>query len=780
MMARENPSGSPSPSVRPCDRHGETVDFGGQRIATGPCVDRDGQTIAHTTYVLPSRRNPILRWSLVAAAVPTTALIALFFVGAPARSEADRVALRRSLSPGDTIGTHNLAKLDCAQCHRAWKNVEDVRCERCHDPLISARLTNAGHVFQGTGDLRQALIAPQVACVTCHVEHRGQNATLADVDDRECGTCHRADRSSSRALATLARHPEFAIVRAGVEVGSGLRWFNHETHLRRVYEKYQTQCETCHQRPDGGASFSPIAFSKHCADCHEKDLNEISPGTVSKTTLAALGPLAPGLSALESPDDPTQSAIKGIAHEDPWVLSTVQSLRTIFDPAAVAADRLTLDRQVAQLELMTAFRPDPGRAGAWLDPGRTAVVPDATGSKTADAALRDGVTDLSAVLRSIEPLAPNAKAIADDAGRQSPATASAPASDGLGGATTSVDQVRRILDATIARAIATNNQSVLDRARALQTRLLQLKPAADGQGQVEAPLDVIRPFLRELRGIADPGVRTSIDNVDYLARLAQQQAATGIDPTAYDRHRQQTLRLLRAILADPRPADPRVESVRARATALERHVLATTYGTPPDLATARVRFFSARQADRTRVDTELNAAGILSVDPAPMTDDTASTARRLDQVRRRLLPLGSVRTIANVSTDDARTAIAALIGEAQPDPAANRRKKNRCALCHELSPSGDQLAPVRLPGGSLLVNATFTHQKHVTGDADRDKCVSCHTGILRSQNARDLNLPGIDSCRTCHAPGNDARNKTGCESCHKYHTPPTSALMWRP
>ena len=185
--------GTPAPSERDCERHGEVVDFSGQRVGSGPCVDRAGERLTHTAYVSPFRPNKVLRYSIAGAVVVAIGLVGIFFVAPAARPGGPGTPLRTAPAPGPTSGPHSMTTTDCAQCHRGAHNVEDARCERCHDPTISARLSNAAHVFQARGDLRVALNAPTVACVTCHVEHRGANLELTEVDDRECGSCHRVE-----------------------------------------------------------------------------------------------------------------------------------------------------------------------------------------------------------------------------------------------------------------------------------------------------------------------------------------------------------------------------------------------------------------------------------------------------------------------------------------------------------------------------------------------------------------------------------------------------------
>ena len=634
----------------------------------------------------------------------------------------------------------------------------------------------------------RAFSAPQVACATCHVDHRGESVKLAEVDDRECGACHRVDRSTGRSLTSLARHPEFALVRSGTEVGSGLRWFNHDTHLGKVREKLQKGCEACHERGPGAAAFTPIVFADRCAGCHEDDLAE-SAAALTPAIITALGPLPPNLQLRPDPDDPGRQVIAGIKHADAWVLRTVQSLRMAVNPEGFAADRLTLDREVAQLELMKRFTPRTGNAGAWgaLEEGLPLLRdgPPPGGSGSLEGALQDTAAAVQAFTNTIVGFEPSAKEIAEEARRAGTSAfpAQIPAGDAIGNG--SVQQVRQLLDATIARARAANNAAVVDRASALAARVDRLLAAQGEQRRSLRVEDGFDALLRDLRAVSDPGVRTEVGRAEDLARMARQQSVGGIDPTAFDLHRQRTLLLLEAVQASARrlgEASGPVEGLRARASAMQREVLSAIYGLPPELARARASLFRERQADRARVDSELEAAGLRHLGAPPPPDNPAETDRRLVQLRRRLDTLGSAQPLRGaVSATDARTAIAALLGREAPDAEANALRKNRCTLCHELTPAGDQLAPLRLAGGALLVNARFTHQPHLKSDTESQNCeTACHTDIRRSTAARDLNLPGIDSCRTCHAPDKDAATKVGCESCHKYHAPPATALMWRP
>jgi len=62
-----------------------------------------------------------------------------------------------------------------------------------------------------------------------------------------------------------------------------------------------------------------------------------------------------------------------------------------------------------------------------------------------------------------------------------------------------------------------------------------------------------------------------------------------------------------------------------------------------------------------------------------------------------------------------------------------------------------------------MPHAKFDHSAH-TGFT----CVSCHEKALTSTEASDLLIPGIETCKMCHAPGpNHAESR--CSECHTYH-----------
>ena len=92
-------------------------------------------------------------------------------------------------------------------------------------------------------------------------------------------------------------------------------------------------------------------------------------------------------------------------------------------------------------------------------------------------------------------------------------------------------------------------------------------------------------------------------------------------------------------------------------------------------------------------------------------------------------------------------------------------KGGACHDCHIVTGGGTswQVTPVHQPM-RYMMNGWFDHKAHRT-----ETCESCHAAP-KSHDARQLLLPKLDSCRTCHG-GEKSRADvpSGCAMCHSYH-----------
>lgn len=92
-----------------------------------------------------------------------------------------------------------------------------------------------------------------------------------------------------------------------------------------------------------------------------------------------------------------------------------------------------------------------------------------------------------------------------------------------------------------------------------------------------------------------------------------------------------------------------------------------------------------------------------------------------------------------------------------------------CVTCHQVTrlDSNDQpwkIAPINITQHWLPKN-NFAHHQHAN-----EKCSACHN-VSTSKQSTAIAIPGINTCRTCHAGATPARNKvtSTCESCHGFH-----------
>lgn len=189
---------------------------------------------------------------------------------------------------GGISNAHKFFGEGCDICHEEpFIQVQDKACLSCHleiehhaDPVkfLSASFND-------------------VSCQHCHKEHQGDE-TIARNDQGFCVGCHGTlpeDEPNTSLIQVSdfgAGHPEFRpsvvidpalheVSRAVAmndsvppQESSGLS-FPHADHLLEAGVHHPQrgnitlECNSCHEADDGGVSMLPIAFEKHCHQCHE-------------------------------------------------------------------------------------------------------------------------------------------------------------------------------------------------------------------------------------------------------------------------------------------------------------------------------------------------------------------------------------------------------------------------------------------------------------------------------------------------------------------------------
>jgi predicted CXXCH cytochrome family protein len=100
-----------------------------------------------------------------------------------------------------------------------------------------------------------------------------------------------------------------------------------------------------------------------------------------------------------------------------------------------------------------------------------------------------------------------------------------------------------------------------------------------------------------------------------------------------------------------------------------------------------------------------------------------------------------------------------------------------CKTCHEVTRTeNDLLAPWKITPVNItqhwLPKNSFAHNQH-----SNSQCATCHN-TASSKSSRDISIPDITTCRSCHGGATPVRNRvtSTCESCHGFHLPQHAKL----
>lgn len=188
-----------------------------------------------------------------------------------------------------------------AAVHATWED----KCDACHEsfrPISTEALARsfAGAADAGDAKCQKCHAAPPhhgnpllerdtPPCAGCHVEHRGRDAALARVTDKDCTRCH-ANLAAhvDPADAALIHTPHLAVSRfpqdhppfpyeAGRRPGSDKLKFSHGVHLALgmntefTLAKIANQEDRARYRRDQGAADDAALVKLECQACHRTD-----------------------------------------------------------------------------------------------------------------------------------------------------------------------------------------------------------------------------------------------------------------------------------------------------------------------------------------------------------------------------------------------------------------------------------------------------------------------------------------------------------------------------
>lgn len=270
------------------------TDASGGKCAEGPLPDGACAHPIPPCQPVPSLRRARSRMVWLVVALTTGAL--LFLLGG---------AWRQSWTdPGDLTNVHATSAAKCSDCHALERSgppplatlaslnqrrlAESALCLKCHalgdHPLEPHGVAPARLVaLQRKAEARPnepsriplllrasralnpiAADAGQLACATCHQEHRGRRSDLKRLSDAQCQSCH-----ASQFASFEQGHPEFG--QYPYEARTRI-FFDHASHLRQHFAERKDlaprSCADCHVPEPSGRFMQVKNFNQTCAACH--------------------------------------------------------------------------------------------------------------------------------------------------------------------------------------------------------------------------------------------------------------------------------------------------------------------------------------------------------------------------------------------------------------------------------------------------------------------------------------------------------------------------------
>lgn len=265
------------------------------------------------------------------------------------------------VSNGPLTTHHATFGKDCSTCHASFQGVTNDKCATCHEKYGAelGRFSFETHYLYRTADFSRLQSSPnEQPCATCHGEHQGRHASLTDVSDKQCTTCHEYGSFNTG-------HPEFEFARDSLQDRGNLA-FPHTVHVNEIMDReeftdLQKSCLTCHNAEEDGKNFKPLNFEKHCGSCHltastatpwlqTTDDPASTPGVLSLQTIRAQS--APGTrwAYFSNPNEYQSRAgrvrKRPLYHEDRWIMENLKQLRTALYPSAELATLLRASADV--------------------------------------------------------------------------------------------------------------------------------------------------------------------------------------------------------------------------------------------------------------------------------------------------------------------------------------------------------------------------------------------------------------------------------------------------
>lgn len=166
----------------------------------------------------------------------------------------------------------------CLDCHDVGEGEQDLMPHGLSSEQLAV-LTSGATESSGSMLVEQALLLShlsgqsELACATCHAEHRGARFDLTAMSNNQCQTCH-----TNRFHSFMDGHSEFSNYpfnrRTRIQ-------FDHVSHTEKHFinpkfaELAPNSCQDCHVTDTRGELMQIRSFEVTCAQCHSEQIQGV-------------------------------------------------------------------------------------------------------------------------------------------------------------------------------------------------------------------------------------------------------------------------------------------------------------------------------------------------------------------------------------------------------------------------------------------------------------------------------------------------------------------------
>jgi thioredoxin reductase len=158
------------------------------------------------------------------------------------------LALHRTYSPGPVSRGHAKFEAQCAACHEPWHGATNAGCLDCHGDMSSNKHSGTKLDDKDSGlmpGVHLAGLKGELACLSCHTDHRGRAPNLERTAGSTCVQCHQhptiADVSKHTKPMELARGSKHFFKQA----------YSHKKHFDMIAKATpmlkELPCKSCHE-----------------------------------------------------------------------------------------------------------------------------------------------------------------------------------------------------------------------------------------------------------------------------------------------------------------------------------------------------------------------------------------------------------------------------------------------------------------------------------------------------------------------------------------------------